>query len=1335
MAKQIKRTDIVEDDIFRVTRESAEETLVSISKLNEELEQSSKILSEDLKKAMTDTSKGINDFVKASEKANKLKQDASKLDEQELKIRQQLVKLAEMEEKQRLAKEKADGQAITNAQKLQKEQERQAKAMERQVKAEKDAASAYKQLEKNTRELKNQSKELAAQMLVLERNGQKNTKEYRELAKQYREVTKAAQKGDQALKQIDSTVGDNFRNVGNYSGAIDKLRNGLGALGLAFGIGEVVRGAAQTIIEFDQSVADLVSITGASGKDLQFFKEQATELGTSVEGGASAVIEAYKLIGSAKPELLSNAAALNEVTKSAITLSQASGMELPEAATALTDAMNQFGAPAEEAARYIDALANGALFGSAEIPQVTEALLKFGAVAKTSNISIEESTGLIEALAEKGLKGAEAGTALRNVMLKLSAPDALPKEAQERLEGLGISFADLQDTSKPFSERLKALKPLLNDNAALVKVFGTENAVAALNVIQNTDRIEELTSQMDTQGTASKQAQDRTNTLSFALNELKESWNQVVLGFMSGEGSTSILVKALKFVAENLGTILSYVGKAVVAWGAYKAILMAVQARQFILSGGLKDIAKNMVGAIRGTKQMAEAQDEVADKSTKAGNAMKAIPWVMLIGFAIELATKIYDVASGYAEQRRQADLLAKAEEKGAKRAEIALANEKKQLDEKLRLLDLEFRKKSAAAKSDSERDKIEKERLKRIEEITKASQKDIDVKIQSKRQELANIQEVQKRLKAAEKTYSDLKGKRDGTWDWGTTKQDAAKKQLTAVQNEYKALLKRNGVWQDAWDKQEGAQEQITENFQMQSKFSKLDEQLTKEIKDLTAGQKEFNDALDEAQVASLEAELGDYSVNVEDNTGKIKNNAKAHRELNTEMEKYDYYLSRQNELLREFAEIQTENKISAITREVDAMTEEASRLAEQGILPDYGAIELKMNERLTLEKQLIQQKLDAELEAIDKRYEEEARRAKEAIEKDYQKLISQEGLSPEERAKIEAQYQERLKLLENDETKRNADKEQEKVNAKAKSDQERVDLEMGYNDDVEDLRKDLGDKLASGLEKQNKDIEEANKEAIEKEQELAKRRGEIIQAFTDLAIEASNKRISAIDKELKAAETQADHLRELASQGNIDAKESLAEQNRLIAEAEQKKQAELKKQQRIQFANTVYQTYQKNAADESVKNPLAKTITDVTLLAEFIKTFPAFLDGTEDTGVSGQGVDGKGGFHAILHPNERVMTKEQNQRVGSLSNEALARLAEDYNTGQIINRSESASQIGGAWQTVEVLKRLEDLTNTIKSKPETNIELGEIVDGAMTIVKSSKKGNTITYNRYRVK
>lgn len=350
---------------------------------------------------------------------------------------------------------------------------------------------------------------------------------------------------DKKVRIADQAVGDFSKNVGNYP-KLDALTNGLknlvGAFGLVGGIqlfAGIIQDAYKNMKLFEQGIADLSAITGATGKDLEYLKNQAIDLGQETKGGAVAVVEAYKLIASAKPELLDNVQALNQVTEAVLTLSKASGMEMADSATALTDAMNQFGASAEEAQTYIDALANGAKYGSAEIPQLTEAVLKFGAVARSSNVNIKESVALVELLAENGLKGAEAGTALRNVLLKISAPDALPKRAKEELEGLGISLNKLKDSSIPVQERLEMLKPLLKDNASIVKLFGVENATAAINIISHTDRLKELTGKMGEYGTANEQARIRMNTVQNKTEVMKSTYDSLILSIATGKGAIS----------------------------------------------------------------------------------------------------------------------------------------------------------------------------------------------------------------------------------------------------------------------------------------------------------------------------------------------------------------------------------------------------------------------------------------------------------------------------------------------------------------------------------------------------------------------------------------------------------------------------------------------------------------------------------------------------------------------------------------------------------------------------------------------------------------------------
>lgn len=358
------------------------------------------------------------------------------------------------------------------------------------------------------------------------------------------QIKKAQKEYDILNKKVvaaDHAVDDFSKNVGNYpfQNAAKGLRNLITAFGVTGGIaafGGILKGAYNEMKVFEQGVADLSAITGATGKDLEYLKNQSIDLGKGTKGGATAVVEAYKLIASAKPELLENVQALNQVTEAVLTLSKASGMEMPAAAIALTDAMNQFNAPAEQAGIFIDALANGAKYGSAEIPQVTEALLKFGAVAKSSNVSIQESTALIELLAENGLKGADAGTALRNVLLKLSAPDALPKRAKEEFDRLGISLETLKDKSIPIQQKLELLKPLLKDNASIVKIFGLENATAAINVLSHTDRLKDLTSKMFENGTAADQAAKRYDTLQGDTEKLVSTYDSLILSLNKGSG-------------------------------------------------------------------------------------------------------------------------------------------------------------------------------------------------------------------------------------------------------------------------------------------------------------------------------------------------------------------------------------------------------------------------------------------------------------------------------------------------------------------------------------------------------------------------------------------------------------------------------------------------------------------------------------------------------------------------------------------------------------------------------------------------------------------------------
>jgi hypothetical protein len=285
---------------------------------------------------------------------------------------------------------------------------------------------------------------------------------------------------------------------------------------------------------------------------------------------------------------------------------------------------------------------------------------------------------------------------------------------------------------------------------------------------------------------------------------------------------------------------------------------------------------------------------------------------------------------------------------------------------------------------------------------------------------------------------------------------------------------------------------------------------------------------------------------------------------------------------------------------------------------------------------------------------------------------------------------------------------------------------LDLAQTDDVNEqdrLRKEAELKILN-----------LGKTEVQIEKMTAEKRNEWVKFATDYFIQKSNERIAQLDKEIAAAEKQQDTLRELAANGNINARESLAENQRIIDEANRKKAQEERRKQMIELVSGVYQTYNQKVA-ANAENPLMETIRDTVLLQQFANTLlgnmPTFFDGTENTGKHGEGVDGKGGFHAILHPNERVVPKSLNEKIGSLSNEQLAKVAQEYQNGKLITGTQPMSAIDLSL----LVNKMDELTHTIRNKPETNIELGEITSSVMEIVKTTKQGNTLKTNRFKIR
>jgi TP901 family phage tail tape measure protein len=312
--------------------------------------------------------------------------------------------------------------------------------------------------------------------------------------------------------------------------------------------------------EFEQGLSNLSAITGASTEDMEFFKNQALEIGSTTKLSATQAVEAFKLIGSAMPQLLSDKDGLVAVTNQAIALAEAAGMTLPEAANALGASLNQFGAGASEAARFVNVMAAGAKEGSAEINEVAASLKNSGTVAKAAGLSFEETNAAIQALASISIKGGEAGTGLRNVLLKLQsgADETNPKVVglQKALENLG-------------NQNLSA--------AELTKKFGAENIVVAQQLIDSRQKVTELTAAVTGSQEATRQQNANNDNLASSYERLTALVQTYKIQFVDTfDGALRLAVKgvtAFLLALKEVPTFLNENREAIILLGVAIATL------------------------------------------------------------------------------------------------------------------------------------------------------------------------------------------------------------------------------------------------------------------------------------------------------------------------------------------------------------------------------------------------------------------------------------------------------------------------------------------------------------------------------------------------------------------------------------------------------------------------------------------------------------------------------------------------------------------------------------------------------------------------------------------
>lgn len=337
---------------------------------------------------------------------------------------------------------------------------------------------------------------------------------------------------DKNIKKAKGEIGTFEKGITAMAGKIGSALSGFAAFaGISVAIGDAVKAS----MEFEKSLSSLRSLTGVTAQELTFFKDEAIRLGSSTTQTASQVVDAFKLIGSQMPELLKNKEALSSVTESAIVLAEAAEIDVPDAAKALTGALNQMGASSSQASEYINILAAASQQGSADIPYLNRAIENAGGAASSVGIQFNELVAAIEAIAPKITDAGSAGTNLRNIFLTLESST----EMNLRPSVVGLSNA------------LENLSAKQLDATELTKMFGKESVTAALALVSEKDKFMELASGITDTNTALEQQRINNDNLAGSVAALQSAWEGFILTMNDSSGALKTVVDYLTKIVEG----------------------------------------------------------------------------------------------------------------------------------------------------------------------------------------------------------------------------------------------------------------------------------------------------------------------------------------------------------------------------------------------------------------------------------------------------------------------------------------------------------------------------------------------------------------------------------------------------------------------------------------------------------------------------------------------------------------------------------------------------------------------------------------------------------------
>lgn len=391
------------------------------------------------------------------------------------------------------------------------------------------------------------------------------------------------------------TVASGMEHTGRKSALIASGMTAAGLAVAAFGVAAVKMAA-----DFDQQMSTVQANTGATSAQMDQLRAAAIEAGASTVYSASDSADAINDLGKAG---MSVTDILTGGLSGALNLAASDGMAVGDAAEYMANALSMFHLKGSQASQVADTLAAGAGKAVGNVSDFGEALNNCGAQANSFGMNIQETTGVLALFAQNGTIGAEAGTQLNSMLMKLAAPSA---EASNTMKELGISAYDAQGHfvgMANFAGQLQKAEKGLTDeqrNQANATIFGSY-AIKAANYLYEAGEsgVNKWTKAVSESGYAAEQAAAKNNNLKGDLENLSGSMESLMISVGEGaQGPLRKMVQGLDTLVDAFAGLPSGAQQTIVVMASLAGVFGAVHKAAGNLNGSTSTMANNIGLAI-----------------------------------------------------------------------------------------------------------------------------------------------------------------------------------------------------------------------------------------------------------------------------------------------------------------------------------------------------------------------------------------------------------------------------------------------------------------------------------------------------------------------------------------------------------------------------------------------------------------------------------------------------------------------------------------------------------------------------------------------------------------